>query len=1384
MTTINSPIINRRPRCSDKAIQLYWKSDPNNPLAPGTTFNIQDVNGNASNISGITGTGYTFNGLTNGTRYQFQIAPVVGGVVGTFQKFNNVQPGFRPGAPVNVKYDVAADGTLQISWSSNVFTGNSDISRNMITLVAADIYGNLLVKEPYIIRDANGKPDYSNTLVTKKATYAGDGVRYLQTPNLTYNYKALVQAINDIGYSSYGNFTKTLNASTPSKGLKLWLDPWESININTTTDQNGKKRIIKWTDKSQDALVANALIATAPGYDVNNGVLTFDGTQYMKLPDGCLPNSNVYSIFMYMEPKCTKTIDALSGGNSGVNSGLSIYTKSGNIYQDYNNFNLNGKFNVKGKPFLAEFSSNGQNVSTYINGNLICSVAKSDSRYANVSNIYIGAGLNLSNKFEGNIGDIIIYDRAVSELERYNLGQYVLARRNYSYAPVPVLNLNELASLLVWLDASNVDATLINDTTIAVDGDAIYQWLNQSTLNTESVKQTNPLRQPRKADCGLNNTDAVKFNGSNNQYFVSQSSSYPLDLFAVLHLDNQSNGTIANITSNINDITNYNELSYGNNGFINKNKNTNGNINIINTSNTVIQPNTMALVELSLSDNNYIIRKDGNEGGSSELYSLLTSNVELQIGGTSSEYIHEVLSFNKQLVFDERTQVEGYLAWKWGFQNTLANSHPYKNYGPNVISKYTTGGPHNFNPNVLGNLTLWIDANDNTNMTVNGSKVVSIKDKSPANSIISISNSNNVNKISSKIGNVITIKDTEQIRAKLPKAFNTSDYTIVEVYQVDGYSNVNVCGLGDSSNYSTTIKYENNSYNLYGNNAKTIKSNFTDSSNKYVIQTSIKHNTNDTNFGNLLITYINGMAGYHNFNSISSNINVANIDLKANIAEVLVFNKALNNDDRTTVEAYLGWKWNLPGVFPYYNPYYYDANVISSVQNLVLWYDANDMNTINWDTNNGNIITGWNDKSGVINNANTQISSNPPTITTIGNQYFASFQDSGMDSAYLRCSSNINLDHRLSYFIVGQYNNPNNNYYGSSTPSSQPELRTIFTASKDYELAGGNILSGAAFIVDSNISIVSTSLENGEDVIDPVIGKQITNSKYILELIKNDQYYKSYLNGIYIGEHTDVMGHTDFKAFYFGGHDDINTSAGNIAEVIAYNSTLNDDERQRVEAYLSTKYTIPIDSKNPYSLLNNNQTIDINYRRNKIIPSSPAITNALNQNTAPLSDGSIYSTYLAAPAPQALSNKFKLGNSYKFQFPFNNEQVLKKVSFYGTNVYDTSSNELPNGFYIYNCDINGTATNQPFYSCVSISKLDYNTNNQYGLYSFDMIVFSNLSTSNIFTLEMKCNTNFVISEIDFFTASKKKAPGGDGGGDYVDEDGGTAVPDEGTYYSY
>ena len=58
---------------------------------------------------------------------------------------------------------------------------------------------------------------------------------------------------------------------------------------------------------------------------------------------------------------------------------------------------------------------------------------------------------------------------------------------------------------------------------------------------------------------------------------------------------------------------------------------------------------------------------------------------------TSSPYIvgqfignaYEVIFYNTALADTQRQQVEGYLAWKWGLQNSLVN-HPYKNVPPGL----------------------------------------------------------------------------------------------------------------------------------------------------------------------------------------------------------------------------------------------------------------------------------------------------------------------------------------------------------------------------------------------------------------------------------------------------------------------------------------------------------------------------------------------------------------------------------------------------------------------------------------------------------------------------------------------------------------------------
>jgi hypothetical protein len=67
---------------------------------------------------------------------------------------------------------------------------------------------------------------------------------------------------------------------------------------------------------------------------------------------------------------------------------------------------------------------------------------------------------------------------------------------------------------------------------------------------------------------------------------------------------------------------------------------------------------------------------------------LLNVNQPLTLGGQNqsnvdySGEIYEVLYFSYGLSDEERQQVEGYLAWKWGMEGNLVSDHPYLEYAP------------------------------------------------------------------------------------------------------------------------------------------------------------------------------------------------------------------------------------------------------------------------------------------------------------------------------------------------------------------------------------------------------------------------------------------------------------------------------------------------------------------------------------------------------------------------------------------------------------------------------------------------------------------------------------------------------------------------------
>ena len=94
----------------------------------------------------------------------------------------------------------------------------------------------------------------------------------------------------------------------------------------------------------------------------------------------------------------------------------------------------------------------------------------------------------------------------------------------------------------------------------------------------------------------------------------------------------------------------------------------------------------------SVSTKTEILRKNGNtlsaSGGpgtaASGSYPLA---IGATVGGTSASYqyngqLGEFLAFNRLLTSAEATEVEGYLACKWGLQNRLPANHPYRTLCP------------------------------------------------------------------------------------------------------------------------------------------------------------------------------------------------------------------------------------------------------------------------------------------------------------------------------------------------------------------------------------------------------------------------------------------------------------------------------------------------------------------------------------------------------------------------------------------------------------------------------------------------------------------------------------------------------------------------------
>jgi hypothetical protein len=230
----------------------------------------------------------------------------------------------------------------------------------------------------------------------------------------------------------------------------------------------------------------------------------------------------------------------------------------------------------------------------------------------------------------------------------------------------------------LWLDAAD-------SSTLTISGTAVTQWNDKSgNGNTATAPTANvPVYSPRS----LNTLATLQFRSSNDILLVANNFNIPsITFFIVVNpASSQPNGVNAGILSTDTASAFGRTLGLGSGSWQQERYNAFSNITGY-TANvwTIVSLQFTTTVSSALGVNGTIFSAPASGTG--------TNSTGLKIGsynntGSYATFnanfdVGEILVFSDSVTINQRQQVEGYLAWKWGLQGSLPGNHPFKRWPP------------------------------------------------------------------------------------------------------------------------------------------------------------------------------------------------------------------------------------------------------------------------------------------------------------------------------------------------------------------------------------------------------------------------------------------------------------------------------------------------------------------------------------------------------------------------------------------------------------------------------------------------------------------------------------------------------------------------------
>jgi hypothetical protein len=581
-------------------------------------------------------------------------------------------------------------------------------------------------------------------------------------------------------------------------------------------------------------------------------------------------------------------------------------------------------------------------------------------------------------------------------------------------------------------------------------------------------------------------------------------------------------------------------------------------------------------------------------------YSLANYPDAISTGGDAyNGKIFEYLVFNDVLTAARRQQIEGYLTWKWGLSGFSTIPSPLSVPG----------------------CVLWLDASDNSTITLSGSSITQWNDKSVAgNNMTPFSTFSNAT-VSSNFQNQLNVINFSA-NGVYRGPTSTGPYP-VDVYLVmalkDTTTHVDVISVHSSNAGSTfnsltfgeqTARRWHNGSDGFARTPLTVSPSNETSTDFLLMNWSVANNNYLIRRNGVVIrqttsyTYTNPadarfQIGFRVNPAAFSPASTAGT-FRGYIGEVVAFNSQLSYDQRRQVEIYLGNKWGLStavSVLPITHPYVSLRPHLTTfrpfdVPGCELWFDGGDYRTMFQNTAGttpvtaaGQSVACWKDKIRNISVTDTGISgraSVAPTAVSGGGLLFNNVSASPTSTtqslgAYLTGATNqtaflFRMPTKTMTIVTVSLPLSNNGYrriclLGSYPFSGGPPNFIIGPQMGASEGGSGAAdLNSAMTAWGQNFSTSSGYNSNTVLRIDTMImsntGLWFTNGTSNTITI-NPTY-------------TTANSNYPVNFIYFAGYsstiDGGRSFNGTIYETILYSRALAANERQQVEGYLAHKW--------------------------------------------------------------------------------------------------------------------------------------------------------------------------------------------------------------------